>query len=123
MKRLKTSTIAPRQRRHARVRARVIGSASCPRLSVFRGNKGMIAQLIDDAAGKTLCYVSSKTVKPAAVEGKKAKVAIGFLMGQQLAEMAKAKKISRVVFDRGGYAYHGRVAAVADGARSGGLVF
>ena len=114
-----------RQVRHIRVRKVLIGSAAEPRLSVFRSLKGMVAQLIDDNSGKTLCYVDSKEVKPAAAKAKagEGKVAVSFALGKLLAEKAKAKKISKVKFDRGGYRYHGRVKALADGAREGGLVF
>jgi len=117
-----------RQVRHARVRKVLIGTAAEPRLSVFRSLKGMVAQLIDDSTGKTLCYVDSKEVKTAtakakAGEGKTGKVAASYLLGQLLAGKAKTKGISKVKFDRGGYRYHGRVKALADGAREGGLVF
>ena len=122
---------ALRQVRHARVRKVLIGTAAEPRLSVFRSLKGMVAQLIDDNAGKTLCYVDVKEVKPAAAKAKAGegktdkshKVAVSYLLGKLLAEKAKAKGISRVKFDRGGYKYHGRIKALADGAREGGLVF
>jgi large subunit ribosomal protein L18 len=113
-----------RQVRHARVRKSVIGTADCPRLSVFRSLRGMIAQLIDDNAGRTLCYVASTEIgAKEKAEGKKAKVAVGYLMGMKLAEKAKAKGIAKAVFDRAGYAYHGRVQALAEGAREGGLQF
>ncbi len=123
MKRLLTTTKNKlRQVRHLRVRAMVKGSAEKPRLSVFRSNKAMELQLIDDAAGKTLCAVKTTDVKGKA-EGRTAKAAVGYLAGKMLAEKATAKGIKTVVFDRGGYNYHGRVAAVADGAREGGLTF
>ena len=110
--------------RHTRVRSRLSGTASIPRLSVFRGLKSITAQLIDDSAGKTLCFVKSNTLKKIEkVEGKTAKVAAGYATGLALAEKAKALGVTKVVFDRGGYSYHGRVAAVAEGARAGGLVF
>ncbi len=123
MKRIKKSNNAQRKIRHRRVRARVRGTVSIPRLSVFRSHQGVVLQLIDDETGNTLCQVDSKTIKSAVQEGKSAKVAMGFLAGKQLAEVAKAKGIIKVVFDRGGYQYHGRVAAVAEGARAGGLQF
>ncbi|KKR35145.1 MAG: 50S ribosomal protein L18 [Candidatus Magasanikbacteria bacterium GW2011_GWA2_40_10] len=131
MKRLFNKTKgALRQVRHVRVRKVLIGSDAEPRLSVFRSLKGMVAQLIDDGAGKTLCYVDAKEVKPAKAkagkeksEDKTGKVAVSYLMGKLLAEKAKAKGVSRVKFDRGGYRYHGRVKALADGAREGGLIF
>jgi large subunit ribosomal protein L18 len=83
----------------------------------------MTAQLIDDAAKKTLCFASTTAGKAVKVEGKTAKVAAAFVVGQKIAELAKAKGITKITFDRGGYAYHGRVAAVAEGARAGGLQF
>lgn len=110
-----------RAARHSRVRARVKGTAGMPRLSVFRSLKSMMVQLIDDTTGKTLCAVSGAEVKPGAVEGKAGKVAHAFLIGQALAAKATAKGITKAVFDRGGYRFHGRVAAVAEGARAGGL--
>ena len=111
-----------RLRRRARVRARVSGTATRPRLSVFRSARGMYVQLIDDDAGKTLASVHQKTAPRSGDVGERAgKVAAAYLLGKQIAEKAKTAKIARVVFDRGGYAYHGRVQAVADGARDGGL--
>ena len=112
-----------RQVRHLRVRKVVIGTAAEPRLSVFRSNRGMIVQLIDDAAGKTLCYASAAEVKEKKAADKTGKSAISYNLGSILAGKAKAKGITKVRFDRGGYKYHGRVKAVADGARDGGLVF
>jgi large subunit ribosomal protein L18 len=125
MKRLLTTTKNKlRQVRHSRVRALVKGTAAKPRLSVFRGNKAMELQLIDDEAGKTLCAVKTVEIKAkTAAEGRSTKASLGFLAGKLLAEKAMAKGIKAVVFDRGGYSYHGRVAAVADGAREGGLTF
>ncbi len=121
MKRITKSHNAIRQIRHNRVRSRLVGSATVPRLSVFRSLKSVVLQLIDDENGKTISYVDSKKIKPATVEGKKAKVGASFIAGKQIAEAAKAKGITKAVFDRGGYKYHGRVAAAAEGARSGGL--
>ncbi len=112
-----------RQVRHARVRATVKGTKETPRLSVFRGLRSLVTQLIDDTSGKTLCAVKSAEIKEAKVEGKEGKVALAYLVGQKLAEKAAALGIKAVVFDRGGYRYHGRVAAVAEGARAGGLKF
>lgn len=111
--------------RHNRVRAILKGTPDAPRLSVFRGLKSMTLQLIDDTSGKTICQATTNEVKKSKtkVEGRTRKVAEAFLAGKLLAEKAKDKKISRVVFDRGGYRYHGRVAAAADGAREGGLSF
>ena len=107
-----------RSRRRGRVRAKVSGTSKCPRLSVFRSNKGMYLQLIDDEKGKTLVSAHSSEVKK-----KDKKVAISFELGKLIAEKALAKKIKQIVFDRGGYKYHGRVKAVADGAREEGLSF
>lgn len=109
--------------RQARVRKAVVGTAKSPRLSVFRSLKGIVTQLVDDGAGKTLCAATSREIKKTEVEGKAHKVAAAFLTGKLLAEKAKAKGIAKVVFDRAGYKYHGRVQAVADGARAGGLEF
>lgn len=114
---------ARRHVRHARVRARIVGTADRPRLSVFRGNRSLVAQLIDDASGQTLAQANSRKLTATPVEGKQGKVAAAFLVGQTIAAAARAKGITKVIFDRGGYQYHGRVAAVADGARAGGLKF
>ncbi len=110
---------AKRLKRRRRVRAKVQGTAVRPRISVFRSNRGVFAQLIDDDAGVTLASVqwteeSLRTLKPMeqATEA-----------GKLLAERAKAAGIDTAVFDRGGYQYHGRVKALAEGAREGGLVF
>ena len=105
-------------RRKIKVRAKVQGTKDRPRLSVFRSNKGMFLQLIDDSAGKTLVSVSSKETK-----NKGKKIEISFELGKMLAKKAQEKKIKKVVFDRGGNKYHGRVEAVAGGAREGGLEF
>ncbi|MDD2257985.1 50S ribosomal protein L18 [Candidatus Falkowbacteria bacterium] len=105
-------------RRHGRVRAKISGTAARPRLSVFRSNKGLYLQLIDDVAGKTLVSARTKELKET---GKKIDSAAA--LGKLLAEKAQAKKISAVVFDRSCYKYHGRVKAVAEGAREGGLKF
>lgn len=123
MKRIIKNRRHLQQARHARVRAVLKGTSSIPRLSVFRGNSAMELQIIDDAAGKTICAVKTQEIKNAPAEGKTAKVALGFAAGKLIAERAVAKGIKKVVFDRAGYRYHGRVAAVAEGARVGGLVF
>ena len=113
-----------RQLRHLRVRASVAGTAAVPRLSVFRGNRQMIVQLIDDTAGKTLCAArTSELKKTAPIKDKTTKVSAAYQVGEMIAERAKAKGVSKVVFDRGGYRFHGRVAGVAEGARAGGLQF
>jgi large subunit ribosomal protein L18 len=106
-----------RDRRRKRVRAKVFGISEKPRLSVFRSNKYITAQLIDDAKGVTLAASTSKNTKGKSVL-EKAKA-----VGAEIAEQAKAKKISKVVFDRGGYLYTGSVRAIADGAREAGLKF
>jgi large subunit ribosomal protein L18 len=108
-----------RLRRRRRVRAKVRGTAERPRLSVFRSNRGVSAQLIDDVAGKTLAAVNW-TEKDLKGEGRmdQAKKA-----GELLAKRAKDAGVETCVFDRGGYKYHGRVKALADGAREGGLAF
>ena len=111
---------ANRIKRHKRVRGKVSGTAQCPRLNVFRSAKHIYAQLIDDAAGVTLCAAS--TVEKD-MEGYGGNCEAAKKVGLKLAEKAKAKGISDVVFDRSGYVYHGRVAALADGAREGGLNF
>lgn len=118
-----------RERRHARVRAKVQGTAECPRLSVFRSARYIYAQLIDDVNGKTLISADGrgmKTQKPKNEKTEKqldGKVAAAFAAGKLLAEKASEKGIKKVVFDRGGYKYHGRVKALAEGAREGGLEF
>ncbi len=112
-----------REIRHLRVRKVISGIATEPRLSVFRSNRGMTVQLIDDTAGKTLCYADSKEVKEKVGKDRSGKAAISFNLGKILAEKAKVKGISKARFDRGGYKYHGRVQALADGAREGGLIF
>jgi large subunit ribosomal protein L18 len=110
-----------RYRRHLRVRQRVSGTAERPRLVVFRSLKHIYAQLVNDDLGVTLLGVGDSS-EGLQVEGQ-GKVARGKAVGQLLAEKAKAAGVTRVVFDRAGYRYHGRVQAVADGAREGGLEF
>lgn len=103
-----------RARRHARVRARVRGTATRPRLAVFRSGKHIYAQIIDDVVGQTLVAASDLRGKTA-IEAK--------AVGELIAKAASAKKIKAVAFDRGGYIYAGRVRQVAEGARAGGLIF
>ncbi|HKS05621.1 MAG TPA: 50S ribosomal protein L18 [Gemmatimonadaceae bacterium] len=105
-----------RARRHRRVRAKVIGTQERPRLVVFRSLKHIYAQIVDDAGRRTLLTVSDGELK-----GKKTEKSAA--VGKLVAEKAKAAGIKKVVFDRAGYRYHGRVKAVADGAREGGLEF
>ncbi len=108
-----------RERRHKRVRKAIYGTAECPRLVVFRSNRGIAAQLVDDVEGKTLAAASWLDKRDA--KGAKAEQAAE--VGKLLAANAKQAGIQRVVFDRGGYLYHGRVKALADAAREGGLEF
>jgi large subunit ribosomal protein L18 len=114
------STHQARLRRHRRVRGKVRGSAERPRLLVFRSNRGIFAQLVDDDAGRTVA-AASWTQLPASFKGDKTEQAAE--VGKQLAEAGKKAGIDSVVFDRGGYLYHGRVKALADSAREGGLSF
>jgi len=112
-------------RRRARVRAKVIGTAERPRLSASRSLVHMRAQLIDDVTGKTIAAASDLELKGKLPEvgERKGKVAKAYAVGLLLAERAKAKGVSTAVFDRSGNKYHGRIAALADGARAGGLSF
>ena len=114
----KESSNVARLRRHARVRKSISGTKEMPRLSVFRSNKEIYVQAIDDENGVTLVSSSSKNLKVNGgnIEGAKA-------VGKDIAEKCKSKKITKVVFDRGGYLYHGRVAALADAVRESGLEF
>ena len=109
-----------RLKRHARVRAKISGTAACPRLAVYRSNKNISAQIIDDVAGVTL--VSASTLE-AGFEGIGSNKEAAKKVGMALAAKALAKGIDTVVFDRGGYLYHGRVSELAAGAREGGLKF
>lgn len=128
-----------RYRRHRRVRAKIYGTATRPRLSVFRSAKHIYAQLIDDEKGQTLAAVSDLELKlrtnKSLVRGKQetkpektkkqltGKAAIAYEAGKLIAEKANKKRIKKVVFDRGGHKYHGRMRALAEGAREGGLKF
>ena len=111
---------AIRAKKHYRIRKHISGTAECPRLAVYRSNRYLSAQLIDDAAGVTLAAASSRE---AGFEGYPGNCEAAKKVGQTLAERAKAKGIEECIFDRGGLVYHGRVAALADGAREGGLNF
>ena len=111
---------AMRQKRHIRVRGKISGTPECPRLNVFRSNANIYAQVIDDVNGVTL--VSANTLEKS-FEGATGNAEAAKKVGLILAERALAKGIDVVVFDRGGYLYHGRVAALAEGAREGGLKF
>ena len=112
-----------RRRRAQRVRRRVAGTASKPRLAVHRSNRHVLAQLIDDEAGVTLVAVHDYKLDTPEIEGASGKVARAKAVGQAIAAAAKDKGIESVVFDRAGYKFHGRVAALAEGAREGGLKF
>lgn len=109
--------------RQKRVRAKIFGTATRPRLNVFRSLRHVFVQLIDDDKNKTLVGVNSKSIKSGDASGRKAKTAIAYLTGKALAEKAKGLNIKTVVFDRAGFNYHGRVRAVAEGARDSGLKF
>ena len=111
-----------RRIRRYRIRNRVVGSTERPRLSVFRSSTHIYAQIVDDVKGITLTHASSRDDVKALVEGK-GKVGTSTAVGKLLAQRAKEQGISAVAFDRGGYLYHGRVKALADGARAGGLNF
>jgi large subunit ribosomal protein L18 len=113
------TTREARLRRHRRIRGKVRGTAERPRLAVFRSNRGIEAQLIDDDAAKTLAAASWLNLK--SFSGNKVDQAAE--VGKLLARNAKSAGVERAVFDRGGYLYHGRVKALADGAREGGLEF
>jgi large subunit ribosomal protein L18 len=110
-----------KDRRHARVRRKVSGTAERPRLSVFRSNKHIVAQVIDDVAGRTLAAAS--TVEASLRAGVTGNVAAAAEVGRLVATRAQEKGVARVVFDRGSSRYHGRVAALADAARDAGLEF
>ncbi|MDE0142308.1 MAG: 50S ribosomal protein L18 [Caldilineaceae bacterium] len=112
-----------RKRRHKRVRRKVSGTAARPRLNVFRSLKNVNVQVIDDQAGHTLVSASTMEADLQEVLADKLKVEQAKEIGKIVAERAKEAGIEQVVFDRGGYRYHGRVKAVADGSREGGLVF
>ncbi len=125
-KRSASSTVASKRRvarlrRHARIRKKVSGTPQRPRLAVSRSSRHMLAQLVDDLAGHTVASASSMEADVRAMDGdKKAKAA---RVGELLAARAKDAGVKAVVFDRGGYGYHGRIAALADAARAGGLEF
>jgi large subunit ribosomal protein L18 len=114
------TTREARERRHRRVRGKIHGTAERPRLVVFRSNRGIEAQLVDDDAARTLAAASWLHLKKS-FKGSKTEQAAE--VGKLLAQNAKKSGVDRVVFDRGGYLYHGRVKALADGAREGGLQF
>lgn len=113
--------VVRRQKLRWRIRTKISGTAQKPRLSVFRSNKDIYAQLIDDTTGTTLAAANSRQKDVAAAAG--TKVERSMIVGKAIAEKAKTLGIETCVFDRGGYLYHGRVKAIADGAREGGLKF
>lgn len=115
-----------RERRHRRIRARVIGTVARPRLAVYRSLRYIEGQIIDDTTGRTLAAASdrgldAKNIEP--FEGRNGKMARAFAAGKLLATRAAAKGVTAVTFDRGGFAFHGRIRALAEGARVGGLKF
>ena len=122
---LRKSRFLQRKRRHQRVRNKVVGTAERPRLVVFRSLKHIEGQLVDDDTGRTLTGLSTTgaDLRSIEVEGSNRRVEHARAAGKLLAERAKANGIGSVVFDRGGYKYHGRVKAFAEGAREGGLEF
>jgi large subunit ribosomal protein L18 len=113
----------PRDKRHHRLRRWVRGTAAKPRLAVFRSLNHIYAQVIDDDSGRTLVAADSRSKEFRATNPRGGNLAAAKAVGSRLAERAKAAGVERVVFDRGGYQYHGRVKALADAARAGGLVF
>lgn len=114
-----------RKRRHIRVRARIIGTKDRPRLSVFRSNRFVSAQLIDDTLGKTLAAAHGRSFSAGggSASGEKGQVAQAKAVGEAIAKAAKAAGVTTIVFDRAGYRYAGQVKALADAAREGGLIF
>lgn len=110
-----------RTRRHHSVRTKIQGTTAMPRLCVFRSHSATYAQLIDDSKGRTLLSIHDSMLSAAEKKAKKAERAE--MVGKLIAEQAKKAGIRKVLFDRGGYRYHGRVKALADGARKGGLIF
>lgn len=119
----KKSRTENRQARHARVRKKVSGTSACPRLNVFRSSKNIYAQVIDDTTGTTLVAASSLDAEVKSNVSNTGNKEAARLVGKLIAKKALEKNIEGVVFDRGGYIYHGRVQSVADGAREEGLKF
>lgn len=116
----KVNRKAEKQRRHARVRRKISGTSECPRLAVCKTNKNIIAQIIDDTKGETLVYVSTLNKD---IKTKHCNIEAAKEVGLLVAKKAEEKKIKKVVFDRGGYIYHGIIKELADSAREGGLEF
>lgn len=124
MKGKSTPRTAARTRRRKHIRKKIVGSADRPRLCVYRGSRNIYAQLVDDASGTSIVGASSLSKEIKDAEGtSKGKCELSKTVGKLLAARAKARQIERVVFDRSGYLYHGRVKALAEGAREGGLQF
>ncbi len=115
------SKIERRQKIKKRVRKNIFGTQECPRLSVFKSNKEIYAQVIDDNSGKTLAAVSSRV--KGVISGKVTKTEQANLVGKKIAKIAQAAGVETVVFDRNGFVYHGRIKSLAEGAREGGLKF
>lgn len=115
--------IKKQRKRKLRTRSKIMGTEKRPRLSVFRSNQYIYAQIIDDEKRKTILGVSDKKLLGKEKDGNESKISRAKKVGILLAKQAKAKKINKVVFDRGSYAYYGRIKALAEGAREGGLVF
>lgn len=115
---------AGRHKRHRRIRRKMSGTAMRPRVCVFRSDKHIYAQVVDDETGTTLISASSQETDAASKRGDKSgKIGMAWAVGQLLAERAQAKGVAEVCFDRGGFLYHGRIKALAEGAREGGLRF
>jgi len=112
-----------RSRRQHRIRTKIKGTAQRPRLSVYRSNYATYAQVIDDVSGKTLFAVDDRQIKKTSQKEMSAKCAKAYEVGKTIGKQAADKNIKQVVFDRGGYRYHGRVKCLADGARAAGLEF
>lgn len=126
MKKLSKIKLQKKRQRHRRVRAKVKGTAERPRLSVFKSNKYIYAQIINDELGVTFIQaqdLNEKTIKNIESDESKAKISEAYKVGQLIAKRALEKGIEKIVFDRGGYKYFGRIKAIADGARKGGLKF
>jgi large subunit ribosomal protein L18 len=114
-------TVVLRKRRHSRVRKKVVGTPERPRLAVFRSNRHIVAQVIDDSAGRTIAAASTNEAALRTGDTGTGNVAAASAVGRAVAERARAAGVTKVTFDRGGFRYHGRVAAVADAARESGL--
>jgi len=117
------SKIQKRNRRHKRARARIFGTKEVPRLSVFRSSKHIYIQAIDDMTGSTVVSASDINILKEKKTEKKNKTEVAKTVGLEMAKKLKEKAVSKIVFDRGGYKYHGRVKALAEGAREGGIKF